>query len=61
MKKNKFDKCEYLNLNGGIVAYIVLGKYNDKKIITLFAIGRKLALSDALDIVSKVYESSNFN
>ena len=27
-----------------------------KKIITLFKIGRKLALSDALDIVSKVYK-----
>ena len=27
-----------------------------KKIITLFKIGRKLALSDALDIVSKIYE-----
>ena len=27
-----------------------------KKIITLFVIGRKLALSDALNIVSKVYK-----
>ena len=27
-----------------------------KKIFTLFKIGRKLALSDALNIVSKVYE-----
>ncbi len=27
-----------------------------KKIMTLFVIGRKLALSDALNIVSKVYE-----
>mgnify|MGYP001162793947 FL=1 len=27
-----------------------------KKVITLFAIGRKLALSDALNIVSKIYE-----
>ena len=27
-----------------------------KKIITLFVIGRKLALSDALDIVSKIYK-----
>ncbi len=27
-----------------------------KKLITLFKIGRKLALSDALDIVSKIYE-----
>ena len=27
-----------------------------KKIITLFKIGRRLALSDALDIVSKVYK-----
>ena len=27
-----------------------------KKLITLFKIGRKLALSDALDIVSKIYK-----
>ena len=27
-----------------------------KKIITLFKIGRKLALSDALDIISKIYK-----
>jgi len=27
-----------------------------KKLITLFKIGRKLALSDALGIISKVYE-----
>ena len=27
-----------------------------KKLITLFVIGRKLALSDTLDIISKVYE-----
>ena len=27
-----------------------------RKIITLFIIGRKLALSDALDIISKVYK-----
>jgi len=27
------------------------------KIITLFKIGRKLALSDALDIISKVYKA----
>ena len=27
-----------------------------KKVITLFAIGRKLALSDALNIISKIYE-----
>ena len=27
-----------------------------KKLITLFKIGRKLALSDALNIISKIYE-----
>ena len=27
-----------------------------KKIVTLFKIGRKLALSDALNIISKVYQ-----
>ena len=27
-----------------------------KKLVTLFVIGRKLALSDALDIVSKIYK-----
>ena len=27
-----------------------------RKIITLFKIGRKLALSDALDIISKIYK-----
>ena len=27
-----------------------------KKIVTLFAIGRKLALSDAMHIISKIYE-----
>ena len=27
-----------------------------KKVITLFKIGRKLALSDTLDIISKVYK-----
>ena len=39
-----------------LLLYIVAGKFNDKKLITLFVIGRKLALSDALDIVSKVYK-----
>ena len=27
-----------------------------KKVITLFMIGRKLAVSDALDIISKIYK-----
>ena len=27
-----------------------------KKLLTLFKIGRKLALSDALNIISKIYE-----
>ena len=27
-----------------------------KKLVTLFKIGRKLALSDALDIVSRIYK-----
>ena len=33
-----------------LLPFIVGGKFNDKKNNTLFKIGRKLALSDALNI-----------
>ena len=41
---------------GVSLLYIVVGKFDDIKLITLFKIARKLALSDALDIVSKVFK-----
>ena len=41
------------NLSGGIVSIHTGWKFNDKKINTLFKLGRKLAKSDILNIVSK--------
>ena len=34
----------------------MVGKFNDKKIITLFKLGRKVAKSDILEITSKFQE-----
>ena len=42
-----------------LLHYIVVGKFNDKKLITLFKIGRKLAQSDALNIISFFINSIN--
>ena len=36
--------------------YILDGKFDDKKILTLFKIARKLAQSDALKIIAKVHQ-----
>ena len=58
MKKNNFKKCSYRNLSGGIVSiHKVAGNINDKKkIITLFKLGRKVAKSDIINIISKFNE-----
>ena len=54
MKENKFKNCSYRNLSGGIVCNSFwLENLMIKKIFILFKLGRKLAKSDILNIVSK--------
>ena len=56
MKNNNFKKCYYRNLSGGIVSIHMMESLMIKKLFTLFKLGRKVAKSDILNIISKFQE-----